>query len=231
MIAMLIALVSDSSTVNIKALVSQDIQKAALHNPGDLAQSFTQRVFGVSEYVLILELALILMMAGLFAVLVIRYRRMAKEQKRRLAAEQRMGVKRPPTISRTDIERILNQIAIEKGNGFDAGPGSYYVDNEGKLDSNAAIHEMARNSRLESERLNFAISYASQAAKQSGTKFKEAFSLVSEESDLNVLARQLNMGKGELELILALKKSKIANSRSSGAQSGRINPPAERRPR
>lgn len=231
MIAMLLVLVSDSSAVNIKALVSQDIQKAALHNPGAAVQSFAQRVFGVSEYVLILELALILMMAGLFTALVIRYRRMAKEQKRKLAAEQRMAVKRPPTISRTDIERILNQIAVEKGTALDAGPGSYYVDNEGKLDSGAAIHEMARNNRLESERLNFAISYASQAARQSGTKFKEAFSLVSEESDLNVLARQLNMGKGELELILALKKSKIANSRVSNQQTGKTNPSAERRQR
>lgn len=67
---------------------------------------------------------------------------------------------------------------------------------------------------MESERLKFAISYASQSARQTGAKFKEAFSLVSEESDLNVLARQLNMGKGELELILALKRSKIANSRN-----------------
>ena len=37
--------------------------------------------------------------------------------------------------------------------------------------------------------------------------------MVDEGTDLNVLARQLNMGKGELELILALKKTKIANSR------------------
>lgn len=230
MIAMLVAMVTDTSGVDIKALVSQDIQQAALHSSGAVGQSFTQRVFGVSEYVLILELALILMMAGIFTLLVIRYRRMAKEQKRRLTSEQRMMVKRPPTISRTDIERILNQIAVEKGNAFEAGPGSYYVDNQGKLDSNAVIHEMARNNGLESERLNFAISYASQAARQSGTKFKEAFSLVSEDSDLNVLARQLNMGKGELELILALKKSKIANSRTSDPQSGKIVPPEERRP-
>ena len=235
MIAMLLILVSDSTAVNIKALVSQDIQKAALHNPPVVGEGITQKMFGVSEYVLILELALILMMAGLFAMLVLRYRRMAREQKRRLASEQRMGVKRPPSISKTEIERILNQIAVEKGKAIDAAPGSYYVDNEGKLDSSAAIHEMARANRLESERLNLAISYASQAAKQSGTKFKEAFSLVSEDADLNVLARRLNMGKGELELILALKKSKIANSKTpsggGGEESGRTIYPKERKSR
>lgn len=235
MTAMLMMLVSDTTAVNIKALVSQDIRKAALHNPPIIGESLAQRIFGVSEYVLILELALILVMAGLFTMLVLRYRKMAKEQKRRLASEQRISVKRPPAISKTEIERILNQIAVEKGKAIDATPGSYYVDNQGKLDSSAAIHEMARANRLESERLNFAISYASQAAKQSGTKFKEAFSLVSEESDLNVLARQLNMGKGELELILALKKSKIANSKtppgSSTQESGRITYPRERKTR
>ncbi len=220
MTALLMMLAPDTTTVNIKALVSQDIRSAALHNPTAAGQSLAQRVFGVSEFVLILELALILVMAGIFTMLVLRYRRMAKEQKKKLADEQRMSVKRPPTISKTEIERILNQIAVEKGKAFDAAPGSYYVDNEGKLDSGAAIHEMARTNRLESERLNFAISYASQAAKQSGSKFKEAFSLISEDSDLNVLARRLNMGRGELELILALKKSKIANSKSSGGNNG-----------
>jgi hypothetical protein len=230
MTGMLLCLFSDSTAVNIRALVSQDISKATSSNSASAGHTFVERMFGVSEFVLIVELAMILVMAGLFITLVIRFRRMAKEQKRKLAAEQRMSVKRPPSISRTEIERILNQIASEKTRTAEASDGSYFVDYSGRLDSGAAIHEMARTHRMESERLNFAISTASQTAKQGGTKFKEAFTLVSEDSDLNVLARQLNMGRGELELILALKKSKIANSKKlsgndcpNGSSGGGVN--------
>lgn len=222
MFAMLMVLFSDSTAVDIRALVSRDIDRATFQTPANVNQSFAERFFGVSEFVLILELALLLVMSGLFVALIMRYRRMAKDQKRKLASEQRMSVKRPPVISRIEIERILNQIATEKVMKAEAAAGNYYVDYNGRLDSGAAIHEMARTHRLESERLNFAISYASQAAKQTGAKFKEAFTLVSEDSDLNVLARQLNMGKGELELILALKKSKIANSKASSGNNGPV---------
>ena len=221
MLGMLILLFSDSTTVDIRALVSQDIDKARFHGATSIQHNFLERFLGMPELVLILELALLLIMAGLFVSMVLRYRRMAKGQKDNLLAEQRMKIKRPSTISRGEIERILNQIASERVKLAGVEGGNYYVDYNGRLDSDAAVHEMARNHKLETERLNFAISYASQAAKRSGTKFKEAFALVSEDSDLNVLARQLNMGKGELELILALKKSKIANSKDSSDNNGR----------
>jgi len=244
MIGMMLCLLSDTTAVDIRALVSQDINKAVRPNSVDASQTFVERVLGLPDFVVIIELALILIMAGLFIALVIRVRRAAKEQKQRVAAEQRMKVKMPSAISRSEIERILNQIASEKMNVYGMARGNYYVDQAGKLDSDSAIHEMARTHRMESERLNFAIKAASQSVrmdprrddlstdstnrrfversrsesstsgtKQDGNKFKEAFALVAEDSDLNVLARQLNMGKGELELILALKKSKIANSR------------------
>lgn len=220
-LATLTVLFSDTATVDIRALVSRDIDRAAFHSSVNATQSFVERVFGVPEYVLILELALVLIMAGLFIRLIVRFRKMAKEQKRKLASEQRMSVKRPPSVSRAEIEKILNQIANEKVRAAEMAAGGYYVDYSGRLDSNAAVQEMARTHRMESERLSYAISYASQAAKQTGAKFKEAFTLVSEDSDLNVLARQLNMGKGELELILALKKTKIANSRAFSGNTGR----------
>jgi len=219
MLGMLLILLSDTTAVDIRALVSQDIDratlKAAAANPG-----FAESVFGVSDFVLILELAMILAMTGLLIALILRARRMLKEQKEKTALAQRMSIKRPPSISRTEIERILNQIATEKVKAAEPAAGSYYVDYKGRLDSGAAVHEMARARGMESERLNFAINYASQSARQTGAKFKEAFALVSEESDLNMLARQLNMGKGELELILALKRSKIANSRTAPGNGG-----------
>ncbi len=205
---------TDTTSVDIRALVSRDISRATLGANQAAGKSFAERVFGVSEFVLMVELGLILVMTAILIALIVRARRLMREQKEKVASAERMTVKRPGTISKSDIERILNQIAREKVKSVEMGAGKYYVDDNGRLDSGAAIHEMARTHGMESERLNFAISYASQAAKQSGTKFKEAFALVSEESDLNVLARQLKMGKGELELILALKKSKIANSRS-----------------
>ncbi len=220
-LAMLTILFSDTATVDIRALVSQDIDRAAYHSSATATHSFVERVFSAPEYVLVLELALVLIMAGLFIRLVVRFRKMAREQKRKLAAEQRMSVKRPPSISRTEVEKILNQIANEKVKAAEMAAGGYYIDYSGRLDSNAAVQEMARTHRMESERLNYAISFTSQAAKQTGTKFKEAFALVSEDSDLNVLARQLNMGRGELELILALKKTKIANSRELSGNTGR----------
>jgi hypothetical protein len=220
MFGMMLCLLTDSSAVNIRALVSQDIDKAAHPNSANVGQTFAERVFGIPDVVVMIELALILVMAGLFVVLVIRVRRAAKEQRQRVAAEQRMRVKMPSAISRSEIERILNQIASEKMTDSGAARGNYYVDQAGKLDSDSAIHEMARTHGMESERLNFAISAASQSAKQNGNKFKEAFALVAEDSDLNVLARQLNMGKGELELILALKRSKIANSRRLAGSKG-----------
>jgi len=213
-------LFSDSAAVDIRGLVTQDINKAAHPNSLSAGQTFVGRVFGVPDYVLMVELALVLIMASLFIALVVRFRRAAKEQKQRLAAEQRMRVKMPPSISRSEIERILDQIASEKIRNTEEAYGKFYIDQAGKLDSNTAIHEMARTHRMESERLNFAISAASQGARQNGTKFKEAFALVDEESDLNVLARQLNMGRGELELILALKKTKIANSRKFTGTAG-----------
>jgi hypothetical protein len=221
MFGMILCLLSDSSAVDIRALVSQDINKATSAGSPNATPTFVERVLGVPELVLIIELAMILVMAGLFVALVIRFRRSAKEQRQRLAAEQRIRVKMPPSISRSEIERILNQIASEKGNDTGMPHGDYYVDQAGKLDSGSAIHEMARRNHIESERLNFAISTASQNARQNGAKFKEAFALVSEDTDLGVLARQLNMGRGELELILALKKSKIANSRKLAANTGR----------
>jgi len=220
---------TDTSSVDIRALVAQDIDKAAYHSAGSAAESFVQHIFGIPEAVLAIELALTLIMAGLFVTLVVRFRKMAKEQKKKLESERRMSVKRPPTVSRAEIERILNQMAIEKVGSADttgqkdsSGTGNYFVDNKGKLDSVAAIHEMARTNRTETERINFAISYASRAVKQSpsriagaqaGAKFKDAFALVTEDADLDILARQLNMGRGELELILALKRTKIANSK------------------
>ncbi len=213
MFGMMMCLLADSSAVNIRALVSQDINKAAQPISVNASQGFVERVLGIPDFVVIIELALILIMAGLFIALVVRVRRAAREQKQRVAAEQRMKVKMPSAISRSEIERILNQIASEKIGDSGTARGDYYVDQAGKLDSDSVIHEMARTRGMESERLNFAISAASQSSKQDGNKFKEAFALVAEDSDLNVLARQLNMGKGELELILALKRSKIANSR------------------
>lgn len=219
-IFLLLLLTADSSAVNIRAIVSEDMDRAAMKAAALGHQSMVQRLFGISDIVLILELAMILAMAGILVALIIRARKVAGEQREKVAAAQRMSIKRPPAISKAEIERILNQIAVEKSKTADLASAGYYIDDNGKLDSGAAVHEMARAHGMESERLNFAISYASQAARQSGTKFKEAFALVSEESDLNVLARQLNMGKGELELILALKKSKIANSRTIRKEGG-----------
>ncbi|MFZ1082045.1 MAG: hypothetical protein WAO19_08975 [Candidatus Kryptoniota bacterium] len=221
MFAMLMIFLSDTASVDIRALVSQDIDRAAYHNSSNATGDFVEHLFGIPEVVLAIELALIVIMAGLFITLIVRFRRLAKEQKKKLESERRMGVKRPPSVSRTEIERILNQIATEKVKAAEIAAGSYFVDDRGKLDSGAAIHEMARTNHMEADRLNFAISYASQASKQSpqtgraGAKFKEAFALVDEQSDLNMLARQLNMGRGELELILALKRSKIANSKTA----------------
>ncbi len=212
---------SDSSSVDIRALVSQDIDRATYHTSPNAAGNLVERIFGVPELVLALELALIIIMAGLFIVLVVRFRKTAREQNKKLESERRMGVKCPPSVSKAEIERILGQIATEKVKVSEMAAGNYFIDNRGKLDSGAAIHEMARTNHIEADRLNFAISYASQASKQSpqtgqsGAKFKEAFTIVDEDSDLNVLARQLNMGRGELELILALKKSKIANSKTA----------------
>lgn len=214
-IFMFMLFAADSSTVNIRALVSQDMDRAAMKAAAVAGQqSLTQRIFGISDVVLILELAMILAMAVILVALILRARKITQEQRKKVAAAQRMTLKRSAAISKAEIERILGQIAVEKTQTAEQALAGYYVDHNGKLDSGAAVHEMARAHGMESERLNFAISYASQAAKQSGTKFKEAFALVNEQSDLNVLARQLNMGKGELELILALKKSKIANSRT-----------------
>jgi len=213
MLASFFYLSTDTSSVDIRAIVSQDIDRAAYHNLADGAGGFAQRLFGSSEIVLLVELGLLLAMAVLFVLLVFRYRKLARNQKIILAAEQRMGLKRPPQISKIDIERILSQIATEKVRRAESAASDYILDYNAGLNSPAVIHEMARTQGLESERLNFAISYASQKAKHAGVKFKEAFSLVSEDTDLNVLARQLNMGRGELELILALKRSKIANSK------------------
>jgi len=221
MFGMMMCLLSDSSAVDIRALVSRDIEKARAMDSTNVSQALAQRILGIPDFVLIIELAMILIMAGLFVALVIRFRRIMKEQKERHVAEQRMRVKMPPSISRVEIERILNQIASEKTGANSSSHGEYYVDQAGKLDSSGAIQKMAREHHMESERLNFAISAAAQSAKQNGAKFKEAFALVSEDTDLGVLARQLNMGRGELELILALKKSKIANSRNMTGSAGR----------
>ncbi len=220
MLGMLLALLSDTTAVNIRALVTQDIDRATLKSAAAANQSFAERIFGISDFVLIVELAMILAMAVLLVALIVRARRLMREQRRKIDSAQRMNVKRPPAISRTQIERILNQIASEKVKMADMAGGDYFIDHNGRLDSGAAVHEMARTHGMESERLNFAINYASQHARQSGAKFKEAFALVTEDSDLNVLARQLNMGKGELELILALKRSKIANSRTATGNRG-----------
>ncbi len=206
--------VADTAAVNIRALVTRDMARAAVKAAEAAYRKPPSEFFGISEFVLLLELAMILAMAALLVALVVRSRRLAREQKEKVARAQRMSVKRPAAITKAEIERILGQIAVDKAKNAEALTGAYYIDNNGRLDSAAAVHEMAREHGMESERLKFAISYASQSARQTGAKFKEAFSLVSEESDLNVLARQLNMGKGELELILALKRSKIANSRN-----------------
>lgn len=217
---MLLFLAADSAAVNIRALVSEDMDRAAIKAAEFGHQSIAQRIFGISDVVLILELAMILAMAVVLIALIFRARKITKEQREKVERAQRMTIKRPAAISKAEIERILGQIAAEKSKAMDLASGSYFIDHNGRLDSGAAVQEMARARGMESERLNFAISYASQAARQSGAKFKEAFALVSEESDLNVLARQLNMGKGELELILALKRSKIANSRTIGKDGG-----------
>lgn len=214
MLGLFLIFAADTSTVNIRALVSRDMDRAAKRAAEVAGQASAHHAFGVSDFVLILELAMVLAMAGLLVALIIRSRRIAKEQSDRAAAARRMNVKRPPSITKSEIERILGQIAVEKAKSNPMVAGSYYVDNDGRLDSKAAVHEMARAHGMEAERLNFAISYASRSARQTGAKFKEAFALVSEGADLNVLARQLNMGRGELELILALKRSKIANSRN-----------------
>ena len=211
---LLMLLPPDTAAVNIRALVTRDMDRAAIMAAEAAYKRPPQGFLGISDFVLLLELAMILAMAALLVALVIRSRRAVREQRERAVRAQRMGVKRPPSITKAEIERILEQIAIDKAKTSDMLMGGYYIDNNGKLDSGAAVHEMAREHGMESERLNFAISFASQSARQTGAKFKEAFSLVSEESDLNVLARQLNRGKGELELILALKRSKIANSRN-----------------
>ena len=110
--------------------------------------------------------------------------------------------------------RVSTGPATTYWNPKNMATGNYNIDKSGRVAHRAAVHEMARANCMEAERLNLAISYASHSARQTGAKFKEAFALVSEESDLNVLARRLNMGKGELELILALKRSKIANSKT-----------------
>ena len=211
---LLMLLSPDTAAVNIRALVTRDMDRAAIKAAEAAYKRPPQGFLGISDFVLLLELAMIFAMAALLVALVIRSRRAVRDQRERAVRAQRMGVKRPPSISKAEIERILEQIAIDKAKTADMLMGGYYIDNNGRLDSGAAVHEMAREHGMESERLNFAISFASQSAKQTGAKFKEAFSLVSEESDLNVLARQLNMGRGELELILALKRSKIANSRN-----------------
>lgn len=220
MTAMFLLLIADTTSVNIRALVSQDMNRAATNAAAMANRSFSQRVFGISDFVLILELALIFVMAGLLIALVIRARKLVRDQRAKVASAQRMTLKRSPVISKAEIERILNQIAVDKSRTADPLTGSYYIDHNGRLDSRAALQEMARARGLESERLNFAVSYASRAARQSGAKFKEAFAMVSEETDLNVLARQLNMGRGELELIRALKRSKIANSRTTRGNGG-----------
>ncbi len=216
----LLLLIADTTAVNIRALVSRDMDRAAMKAAAAAHESLSQRVFGISDFVLVLELGLILIMAGLLVALIMRARKLIRIQRAKVASAQRMSLKRPPVISKSEIERILNQIAVEKSKKPASQAGGYYIDHTGKLDSGAALQEIARARGLESDRLNFAISYASQSAKQSGTKFKEAFAIVSEESDLNVLARQLNMGRGELELILALKRSKIANSRTTRENRG-----------
>ncbi len=208
MFGMILASTADTAAVNIRALVSRDMDQAALRAAEAAHQASARQVSGVSDIVLILELAMVLAMAGLLVALIIRSRRIAREQRERADAARRMNVKRPPAITKSEIERILGQIAVEKAKANPMGTGSYYVDHDGRLDSKAAVHEMARAHGMEAERLNFAISYASRSARQTGTKFKEAFALVTEGSDLNVLARQLNMGRGELELILALKRGK-----------------------
>jgi hypothetical protein len=220
MIGMIMLLLSDTTAVDIRALVSQDIDRATMKTAAAAGKGFAERVFGISDFVMIVELAMIAAMTVLLVALVLRARKMMREQRKKIDSAQRMTVKRPPAISRTEIERILNQIATERVQMADNAAGSYYVDNDGKLDSVAAIQAMARTHGMESGRLNFAINIASQSARQSGAKFKEAFALVSESSDLNVLARQLNMGRGELELILALKRSKIANSRTVAGSGG-----------
>lgn len=220
MIDALLLLFTDTAAVNIRALVSQDMDRAAMKAAAAAHQSFSQRVFGISDFVLILELGMIIMMTGLLIALIFRARKMIRDQRRKVASAQRMTLKRPPVISKSEIERILNQIAVEKSKMSDPLSGNFYIDHNGRLDSGAALQEIARTRGLESERLNFAISYASQSARQSGAKFKEAFAMVTEESDLNILARQLNMGRGELELILALKRSKIANSRTTRENGG-----------
>lgn len=220
MIGMIMLLIMDTTSVNIRALVSRDMDRAAMRAAAAANQGLAGRVSGISDFVLILELAMIITLAALLVALIMRARRLMNEQRKKIDSAQRMSVKRPSVISKADIERILNEIAVEKSRSNEMATGLYYIDHNGRLDSGAAVHEMARAHGMESERVNFAISYASQAARQSGAKFKEAFSLVSEESDLNVLARQLNMGKGELELILALKRSKIANSRTARGTGG-----------
>ncbi len=211
----------DSSSVNIRALVSEDMNRAALHSHAFQQKSIIHQLFGLSHLMMVAELGLIFMMAVLFVMLVVHFRKAFRMQREKMVLEKDSALREQQVISRSEIERILNQIATEKSGIGAVSRESIFVTHEGKLDSKAVINELARSHGLESERLNFAISFASQYQRKDGSRFKDAFALVNEGSDLNVLARQLNMGKGELELILALKKTKVANSRRSlGAKGG-----------
>ncbi len=211
--AMLFLFLTDTTSVNIRALVAKDMDRAAFHSDSVQNLAVVHHPFGLSDMVLITELSVILMMAILFVLLIVHFRKVSKEQRQKITNEHIAEMSRQQVISKAEIERILEQITAEKNKTAGNLPENVYVTRDGRLDSRAAIHEIARTHGLESERLNFAISYASRAANKNGSRFKEAFAMVDEGTDLNVLARQLNMGKGELELILALKKTKIANSR------------------
>jgi hypothetical protein len=198
----------DTNEVDIRALVSHEINRAALHSCDPVNQSnWMTSLFGsVTDIVLIVEFVLLLIALAILIRGVMKISGRGKASKKSTGAKKTL---RPHSIiSSSDIERILN--TISKENTLCSQHGVSVSEKGGESHSVASLREFARANRTETDRLNFAISYASQASRLKDSRFKEAFALVTEGSDLDVIARQLNMGKGELQLILALKRSKIA---------------------
>ncbi|MGC8594339.1 MAG: hypothetical protein ACP5US_03920 [Candidatus Kryptoniota bacterium] len=199
----------DTTEVDIRALVSHEINRAALHGSEPVNQSswITSLIGNITDIVLIVEFILLLI------ALAILIRGMMKVNGRERLSKNFKGVRKAPephsVISSSDIERILNTLSAERA--LSVRKRVRVPEREEEAHSFAALKEFARANRTETDRLNFAISYASQASRLKDSRFKEAFALVTEGSDLDVIARQLNMGKGELQLILALKRSKIAS--------------------
>lgn len=201
----------DTTEVDIRALVTHEINRAVFHGSESTNQlNWFSSLFGnMTDTVLIVEFLLLLVTLGILIQSVIKMRGKGKKPKKIVSARKASNLQ--SIISPSDIERILNNLSKEKAVSL---RGEVTADKMAtNYQSIDALREVARAKHVETGRLNFAISYASQASRLKDSRFKEAFALVTEGSDLDVIARQLNMGKGELELILALKKSKIASLR------------------